>query len=81
MNRAGFYQEVRLLAALNDPHLSRVLGVCTAEEPFCVLLEYLEFGDLHQFLKVHRFQASPADQSSGSRTNVSKNLIPDDCLT
>jgi len=80
-DKAGFYQEVRLLAALNDPHLSRVLGVCTAEEPFCVLLEYLEFGDLHQFLKVHRFQASPADQSSGSRTNVSKNLIPDDCLT
>ena len=45
---------MRLLAALNDAHLSRVLGVCTASEPFCVVLEYLDFGDLHQFLQGHR---------------------------
>ena len=76
MCRDGFYQEVRLLAALEDPQLCRVLAVCTSEEPFCVILEYLEFGDLNQFLKVHRFQAEPL---TSSRANVAK--LPDDALT
>ncbi len=85
-DRSGFYQEVRLLAALDDPHLSRVLAVCTSDEPFCVILEYLEHGDLSQFLKSHRFQLDQPSghyqQSNGSRGNVAKaNVVTDDTLT
>lgn len=80
--RSGFYQEVRLLAALDDPHLSRVLAVCTTEEPFCVVLEYLEFGDLNQFLKLHRFRPDNHHNSSDSRNNISKTFsTPDETLT
>ncbi|EFX65895.1 hypothetical protein DAPPUDRAFT_303380 [Daphnia pulex] len=74
-DKSGFYQEVRLLAALDDPHLSRVLAVCTAEEPFCVVLEYLDYGDLNQFLKLHRFRPDHQINLSDSRNNISKTLI------
>lgn len=80
--RSGFYQEVRLLAALDDPHLSRVLAVCTTEEPFCVVLEYLDYGDLNQFLKLHRFRPDQQINLSDSRNNISKTFsTPDETLT
>ncbi len=76
--RSGFYQEVRLLAALDDPHLSRVLAVCTTEEPFCVVLEYLDYGDLNQFLKLHRFRPDHQVNSSDSRNNISRTFSTQD---
>nr|CAH0107509.1 unnamed protein product [Daphnia galeata] len=77
-DKSGFYQEVRLLAALDDPHLSRVLAVCTTEEPFCVVLEYLDYGDLNQFLKLHRFRPDHQVNSSDSRNNISKTFSTQD---
>lgn len=51
--RIDFHRDVRILAALEDVNIARVLGVCTNEEPLCVIMEYLEHGDLNQFLKTH----------------------------
>ena len=51
--RAEFEREAEVLARLRDPNLARVLGACLAEEPFCVVLEYSECGDLNQFLQDH----------------------------
>lgn len=48
-----FQRDVRILGALEDVNIARVLGVCWREEPFCVVMEYLEHGDLTQFLKTH----------------------------
>lgn len=48
-----FYRDVKILAALEDPNLSRVLGICSQEHPVCVIMEYLDHGDLCQFLKTH----------------------------
>jgi discoidin domain receptor family protein 2 len=31
----------------------RVLGVCTLDEPLCVIVEYMKYGDLNQFLQQH----------------------------
>ena len=69
-DRSGFYQEVRLLAALDDPNLCRVLAVCTAEEPFCLVLEFLDYGDLCQFLKLHRFRPGAIETASNVSTFV-----------
>lgn len=46
-----FHKDVRLLSALEDPRLARVLGMCSRSEPLCVALEYLPNGDLHRFLR------------------------------
>ena len=51
--RSEFQKDVKILAALEDSNIARVLGACCREEPFCVVMEYLEHGDLCQFLKSH----------------------------
>lgn len=51
--RLDFHRDIRILAALEDPNIARVLGMCSNEEPLCVVMEYLEHGDLCQFLKTH----------------------------
>lgn len=51
--KLDFQRDVRILGALEDVNIARVLGVCWREEPFCVVMEYLEHGDLTQFLKTH----------------------------
>nr|CAD7198759.1 unnamed protein product [Timema douglasi] len=51
--RLDFHRDVRILAALEDPNIARVLGMCITEERPFVVMEYLEHGDLNQFLKTH----------------------------
>ncbi|XP_058790715.1 epithelial discoidin domain-containing receptor 1-like isoform X2 [Phymastichus coffea] len=51
--KLDFQRDVRILAALEDRNIARVLGACCREEPYCVVMEYLEHGDLCQFLKSH----------------------------
>ena len=51
--RADFVKEVQLLSGLEDENISRVLGVGTSQVPHFVVMEYLEHGDLTQFLQSH----------------------------
>nr|CAD7398615.1 unnamed protein product [Timema poppensis] len=44
-------REVRFLASLSDPNVARVLGVCTAEQPPWVVIEYPDMGDLAHYLQ------------------------------
>lgn len=40
-------REIRLLTALQDTNLIRVFGVCTAEQPPWLIMEYAaEYGDI-----------------------------------
>lgn len=41
------------MSMLKDPNIVRVLGVCTTEEPMCMIVEYMKYGDLNQFLLDH----------------------------
>lgn len=41
------------MSRLKDPNVVSLLGVCTQEEPFCVVVEYMKHGDLNQFLQSH----------------------------
>ncbi len=41
------------MCRLKNPNIVRVLGVCSQEDPLCVIVEYMKFGDLNQFLKQH----------------------------
>ncbi|XP_076351974.1 discoidin domain-containing receptor 2-like isoform X2 [Tachypleus tridentatus] len=51
--RTDFYKEVKILSRLRDPNIVHVLGVCTREEPLAMIVEYMENGDLNQFLQQH----------------------------
>uniref|UniRef100_T1J7A6 Protein kinase domain-containing protein n=1 Tax=Strigamia maritima TaxID=126957 RepID=T1J7A6_STRMM len=51
--RSDFHKEVRILSRLRDANIVRVLGICTRDEPLCMIVEYMENGDLNQFLQEH----------------------------
>ena len=38
------------MSRLKDPNIVLVLGVCTREEPLCMIVEYMKYGDLNQYL-------------------------------
>ena len=54
-----FMKEVRVMARLQHENVVQLLGVCD-EEPKCMVVEYMENGDLNQFLK--RFNRPNMDQ-------------------
>ncbi|KAL3871573.1 hypothetical protein ACJMK2_039564 [Sinanodonta woodiana] len=51
--RAEFLREIKIMSMLKDPNIIQVLGVCTREESICIILEYMQYGDLTQFLLDH----------------------------
>ena len=46
----AFEKEVKFMSRLNHDNVVRLLGVCTGEESF-IMMEYMENGDLNQFLQ------------------------------
>ena len=48
-----FRREVDLMTDLKHSNIVCLLGVCMKQEPMCMLFEYMENGDLHEFLIMH----------------------------
>ncbi|KAK0063350.1 discoidin domain-containing receptor 2 [Biomphalaria pfeifferi] len=65
--RADFHKEIKIMSQLKDLNIVRVLGVCTREEPLCMVVEYMKYGDLNQFLLDHEAEP-PVAQASSSKT-------------
>lgn len=38
------------MSKLKDPNIIRLLAVCITDDPLCMITEYMENGDLNQFL-------------------------------
>uniref|UniRef100_A0A3Q3WYW7 receptor protein-tyrosine kinase n=1 Tax=Mola mola TaxID=94237 RepID=A0A3Q3WYW7_MOLML len=51
--RNDFLKEVKILSRLKDPNIIRLLGVCVSSDPLFMVTEYMECGDLNQYLS-HR---------------------------
>ncbi len=73
--RSEFVREVRLLSVLEDANISRVLGMCSRQEPLLVTMEYLEHGDLNQFLRCHLPEGTKPPLLPGTRTLSFDTLI------
>lgn len=50
LDRNDFLKEVKILSRLKDPNIIRLLGVCVSSDPLCMVTEYMECGDLNQYL-------------------------------
>uniref|UniRef100_A0AAY4ABV0 receptor protein-tyrosine kinase n=1 Tax=Denticeps clupeoides TaxID=299321 RepID=A0AAY4ABV0_9TELE len=48
--RNDFLKEIRIMSRLRDPNIMRLLAVCVESDPLCMITEYMENGDLNQFL-------------------------------
>ncbi len=68
-----FMKEVRVMARLKHENVVQLLGVCD-EEPKCMVVEYMENGDLNQFLKNY----SLADYDTGN--HIASNKLNEETL-
>ncbi|XP_026062645.1 discoidin domain-containing receptor 2 [Carassius auratus] len=64
--RNDFLKEIRIISRLRDPNIIRLLAVCVESDPLCMITEYMENGDLNQFLSRHELQEEglPAGNSA-----------------
>ncbi|XP_078074242.1 discoidin domain-containing receptor 2 isoform X2 [Mustelus asterias] len=51
--RNDFLKEIKIMSRLKDPNIIRLLAVCIRDDPLCMITEYMENGDLNQFLTRH----------------------------
>lgn len=49
--QVDFEREACLLAEFNHPNIVKLLGVCAAGRPMCLLFEYMSRGDLNNYLR------------------------------
>lgn len=49
--KQDFQKEIHVLSKLKDPNIVQLLGVCTQDEPWFMVVEYMEQGDLNQYLQ------------------------------
>lgn len=52
--------EIELLSKLKDVNLTQILGISLCKEPFYVIFEYMQYGDLYQFLQDHITETASA---------------------
>lgn len=50
-SKEEFNQEVAFMSVLHHPNVVRLMAVATEEEPYCMIFEFMELGDLNQFLR------------------------------
>ncbi|XP_074188738.1 epithelial discoidin domain-containing receptor 1 isoform X4 [Rhinolophus sinicus] len=63
--RNDFLKEVKIMSRLKDPNIIRLLGVCVQDDPLCMITDYMENGDLNQFLSAHQLEGKAAQGVPG----------------
>ena len=70
--REAFNKEVRFMSQLNHGNIVRMLGVCSSEPAF-IMMEYMDEGDLNQFL--HRYSEIVSSSPVSSETQISTSTL------
>lgn len=55
------------MSRLKDPNIIRLLGVCVQDDPLCMITDYMENGDLNQFLSAHQLENKATQGLPGDR--------------
>lgn len=63
-----FFREATLMSAFDHPNILRLLGVCIDQEPLCMIFEFMELGDLNNFLR----QNSPNRFSNEGNSSLNR---------
>ncbi|XP_043110725.1 inactive tyrosine-protein kinase 7 [Puntigrus tetrazona] len=53
-HRSEFRRELEMFSRLHHPHVVRLLGICRESQPHYMILEYVDLGDLKQFLRISK---------------------------
>ena len=49
--RKEFFREATLMNTFDHPNIVQLLGVCIEQDPLCMIFEFMELGDLNNFLR------------------------------
>uniref|UniRef100_A0A3Q2ZZJ0 Discoidin domain-containing receptor 2 n=1 Tax=Kryptolebias marmoratus TaxID=37003 RepID=A0A3Q2ZZJ0_KRYMA len=69
--RNDFLKEIKIMSRLKDPNIIRLLAVCIYSDPLCMITEYMENGDLNQFLSRHELEGQLALLSNAPTVSFS----------
>lgn len=83
--KAEQLERPKCCTGINQSHLSnpiinfhlvfyyfQVIGICTQDEPLCLLSEFSEYGDLYQFLRNHSHSSNNNNISNASSNSSGK---------
>ncbi|XP_068196579.1 discoidin domain-containing receptor 2-like [Antennarius striatus] len=73
--RNDFLKEIRIMSRLRDPNIVRLLAVCVDTDPLCMITEYMENGDLNQFLCSLRRKEAREDRTEQEGNDLVRKLI------
>ena len=65
--KEAFEKEINFMSKLNDKNIIRILGVCYEDTPF-IMMEYMEKGDLNQYLQKFRVLGTTDSEPQGQIT-------------
>ena len=65
--KEAFTKEVNFMSRLTDRNVIRILGVCYEDAPF-IMMEYMEKGDLNQYLQKFKIVGTPDSEPQGQIT-------------
>ena len=65
--KEAFEKEVNFMTRLNDKNIIRILGVCYEEPPF-IMMEYMEKGDLNEYLQKFKVLSTTDSEPQGQIT-------------
>ena len=60
-----FFKEVDFMSRLEHARIVRLLGVCSQREPFSMIFEYMDLGDLRSFLREAAGLGMAVDEGEG----------------
>ena len=65
--KVAFEKEVKFMSRLSDRNVIRILGVCYEDTPF-IMMEYMEKGDLNQYLQKFKTLSTTDSERQGQIT-------------
>lgn len=63
------------MSRLRDPNIVRLLAVCVDTDPLCMITEYMENGDLNQFLCSLRLKEAADEDKSDNEESDGKSMV------
>lgn len=73
--RNDFLKEIRIMSRLRDPNIVRLLAVCVDTDPLCMITEYMENGDLNQFLCSLRLKEAADEDKSEQEEKEGTSMV------
>lgn len=63
------------MSRLRDPNIVRLLAVCVDTDPLCMITEYMENGDLNQFLCSLRLKEASEEEKMNVEEKEQKGIV------